>query len=99
MGSVDPVDTRYLHWHQGKSTLLSDREVQILRCIPFGSQKLELGALYVQEFKNKLFVDIPTSHLHVLSFELRDSAGQPVDFESGSKPVRLTLKIKPKNRR
>ena len=98
MSRVHPVETLYLYCHQVKSTIVSDREVQILRCIPFGSQKLELGALYVQEFKNKLFVDIPTSHLHVLSFELRDSAGQPVDFESGSKPVRLTLKIKPKNR-
>ena len=99
MSRVHPVETLYLYCHQVKSTIVSNKEVQILRCIPFGSQKLELGALYVQEFKNKLFVDIPTSHLHVLSFELRDSAGQPVDFESGSKPVRLTLKIKPKNRR
>ena len=98
MSRVHPVETLYLYCHQVKSTIVSNKEVQILRCIPFGSQKLELGALYVQEFKNKLFVDIPTSHLHVLSFELRDSMGQPVDFESGSKPVRLTLKIKPKNR-
>ena len=88
----------YLYCTQVKNTIVANFEVPILRCIPFGAHKLEFGDLYVQEFKNKLFVDIQPHYLNTLAFELRDGRGQPVAFEAGIKPVRLTLKIKPKNK-
>ena len=93
---LQPVDSIYLHCDQIKNSIVSNFETPIMRYIPFTNQKLSCGDVFYHEFFNPIFTDFNTQRLYLLSFELRNSQGNLIKFESGSIPVRLTLKIRPK---
>lgn len=96
LARIQAEDTIYLYCPQVRNSIVSNFEVPILRCLPFSSRKLGFGDIYFQEFVNQVYHDLSPQRLYNLEFELRNNRGQLIQFEGGSKPVRLTLKIKPK---
>lgn len=97
LARIQSEDTIYLYCPQVQNSIVSNFEVPILRCLPFSSRKLGFGDMYFQEFVNQVYLDLVPQRVHTLEFELRNNRGELVHFEAGSKPVRLTLKIRPKN--
>ena len=89
-------DSIYLHCDQINNSIVSNFEAPIMRCIPFTNQKLPYGDVSFHEFLNPIFTDFNTQSVYLLSFELRNNQGNLIKFASGSRPVRLTLKIRPK---
>ena len=96
LARIQAEDTIYLYCHQIKNTIVSNFDVPILRCLPFSSRKLNFGDVFFMEFTNQVYIDLISERLYSLSFELRNYKGELIEFEAGSKPVRLTLQIKPK---
>ena len=97
LARIQSEDTIYLYCPQVQNSIVSNFEVPILRCLPFSSRKLGFGDMYFQEFVNQVYLDLVPQRVYTLEFELRNNRGELIHFEAGSKPVRLTLKIKPKN--
>ena len=96
LSRIQSEDTIYIYCDQIGTSIVSNVETRILRCLPFSSRKLGFGDMFFQEFINHLFVDISSLRMRTLSFELRNNRGSLINFQSGSKPVRLTLQIRPK---
>ena len=96
LARIQAEDTIYLYCAQLRNSIVSNFEVPILRCLPFSSRKLGFGDVYFQEFANQVYQDLTPQRLYNLEFELRNNRGELIQFEAGSKPVRLTLKIMPK---
>lgn len=90
-----PEDTIYIYSNVINNIRVSNHEVKLLRAIPFSYNSPEFGSNYFIEFNNAHFVELSTSRLLYLDFELRGVSGNLIQFENGSKPVRLSLKIRP----
>ena len=95
ISKICPEDTIYIYSSIINNVRVSNHEVQLLRAIPFSYKSSEFGSNYFIEFNNAHFVELNTSRLLHLDFELRSTSGTKILFENGSKPVRLTLKIRP----
>ena len=92
---ISPEDTIYIYSSVINNIRVSNHEVKLLRAIPFSYNSSEFGSSYFIEFNNAHFVKMNSSRLMYLDFELRGVSGNLVQFEHGSKYVRLTLKIRP----
>ena len=95
ISKISPEDTIYIYSSVINNVRVSNHEVQLLRAIPFSYNSSEFGSNYFIEFNNAHFVELNTSRLLHIDFELRGTSGVRVLFENGTKPVRLTLKIRP----
>ena len=92
---ISPEDTIYIYSSVINNIRVSNNEVKLLRAIPFSYKSPDFGSSYFIEFNNAHFVKLNTARLMYLDFELRGVSGNLVQFEHGSKYVRLTLKIRP----
>ena len=95
LSKISPEDTIYIYTPVINNIRVSNHESQLLRALPFSYNSSEFGSNSFIEFNNAHFVKLNTSRLLYLDFELRGVSGNLVRFEHGSKPVRLTLKIRP----
>ena len=95
ISKISPEDTIYIYSNIINNIRVSNHEVKLLRAIPFSHNSPEFGSNYFIEFNNAHFVELNTSRLLYLDFELRGVSGNLAQFENGSKPVRLSLKIRP----
>ena len=95
ISKISPEDTIYIYSSIINNVRVSNHEVQLLRAIPFSYKSSEYGSNYFIEFNNAHFVELNTSRLLYLDFELRGTSGSRILFENGHRHVRLTLKIRP----
>ena len=95
LSKISPEDTVYIYSSILNNIRVSNHEVKLLRAVPFSYNSSEFGSNSFIEFNNAHFVELNTSRLLYLDFELRGVSGNLIQFEDGSKPVRLTLKIRP----
>jgi hypothetical protein len=95
ISKISPEDTIYIYSSVINNIRVSNHEVKLLRAIPFSYNSPEFGSNYFIEFNNAHFVELNTSRLLYLDFELRGVLGNLIQFEHGTKPVRLSLKIRP----
>lgn len=91
---ISPEDTLYLYCSSINNIFISGTEGQLLRAVSFGYPDIKFGATCFTEFNNLHFVRLNTDSLLFLAFELRGTSSDLIDFQSGSKSVRLTLKIR-----
>ena len=95
ISKISPEETIYVYSSVINNVRVSNHEVQLLRAIPFSYNDSAFGSNNFIEFNNAHFIELNTSRLLYLDFELRGTSGSRVQFENGSKHVRLTLKIRP----
>lgn len=95
ISKISPEDTIYIYSNVINNIRVSNHEVQLLRALPFSYNSSEYGSNYFIEFNNAHFVELNTSRLSYLDFQLRGVTGNLVQFEDGHRHVRLTLKIRP----
>ena len=94
LSKISPEDTVYIYSSIVNNIRVSNHEVKLLRAVPFSYNSSGFGSNSFIEFNNAHFVELNTSRLLYLDFELRGISGNLIQFEHGSKPVRLTLKIR-----
>lgn len=95
LSKISPEDTIYIYSSILNNIRVSNHEVKLLRAVPFSYSSSGFGSNSFIEFNNAHFVELNTSRLLYIDFELRGVSGNLIQFEHGSKPVRLTLKIRP----
>ena len=95
MARIIPHDTVYIYTSVIRNVLVSNYNVKLLRAVSIAHRNPNFGDNIFQEFHNPHFIGLNTSRLSCLDFEIRDMAGELIDFESGPMHVRLTLKVRP----